>query len=171
MAINLPSKLKKQLFELSQGLRKFGQIKLVEEENIHLTLKFLGDSEPEGVITALDGIKLRQFDVSLNGVGVFPSLNYVRVVWVGCDKGAQEVVTLHDKIESSLNHFEKDKKFHPHATIARVRLPKDKEGLRKFVEKHAKDEFGGFKVESFDLMSSKLGRKGPEYAVVKEFLL
>lgn len=170
LAINLPDDLKKQLFELSRGLKGFGKIKLVEEENIHLTLKFLGDSEPKPIIKALDGIEFQPFDISLKGLGVFPNTNYIKVVWVGCDKGFHETIQLHDAIEGSLN-FPKYKDFHPHATIARVKFPKFKNSLLQFIEDASAKEFGSFKVKSFELMKSELTRDGPKYDVVKKFLL
>lgn len=169
LAIGIPEGLRRSLFELGRGLRRFGQVKTVEEQNIHLTLKFLGDADPGKVIEALDGIEFGPFDVGLKGLGAFPSLNYIRVVWAGCERGAQEVVALQNRIEGSLEGFERDSRFHPHATIARVRFPKDKKGLRKFMEQHASDDFGGFTVSSFELMKSELGRGGPSYETLRSF--
>lgn len=173
LAINLPEEVKKRLFELGRPLPGFGDVKAVEEENIHLTLKFLGDAEPERVIAALEKVKFKPFDVALKGVGVFPSPDYIRVVWAGCEKGAKEIITLHKDIEEALKagglKFEKDNDFHPHATLARVRMPRDKKGLAEFLEKHKEDELGSFKLSSFELMESKLGRGGPTYGVVERF--
>ncbi len=173
IAISLPSEVKKRLFGLGRPLPGFGDVKAVEEENIHLTLKFLGDTEPEPVIKALEKVKFRPFEVSLKGVGAFPSPSYVRVVWAGCEKGAQEIITLHKDIEEALKagglKFEKDRDFHPHATLARVRMPKDRKGLLDFLDKHKAEELGSFKAGSFELMQSLLGRGGPTYAVVKRF--
>ena len=171
LAVNLPDQMKKRLSELAQGLKPLGKLKLVEEENIHLTLKFLGDAESGQVIEALKSVKHEPFGVSLKGVGVFPSLSYIRVVWAGCDRGAQDVVTLHEKVEKALPSFKKDRDFHPHATLARVKFPKDKRGLVGFVEENKDTEFGEFGVKSFDLMKSELTREGPRYDVVESFLL
>jgi 2'-5' RNA ligase len=170
LAINLPEGLRTPLFELGQGLRKFGDLKTVEGENIHLTLKFLGEAEPEKVVSSLNKIRFKPFEVSLKGMGVFPNEDYIRVVWVGCEKGAQEVIALHKEVELALPDFEKDRDFHPHATLARVRSPKDKEGLRKFIEENDR-EFGSFKAESFELMKSELSRGGPKYETVRSFRL
>ena len=170
LAINIPAELRRRLFEAGQGLRKFGQMKLVEEEKIHVTLKFLGDAEPDPVVKALESIKSAPFEVSLKGIGVFPNANYVRVIWAGCEKGGQEIITLHKQIESALP-FEKDRDFHPHATLARVSFPKDKEGLIKAIDENKKTEFGEFKAESFELMKSELSRGEPKYEIVKSFHL
>ena len=171
LAVNLPDQMKKRLYELGQGLKPFGKLKLVEEENIHLTLKFLGDAEPGPVIEALRSVKQGSFTISLKGIGVFPSLGYIRVVWTGCEKGTQDVVTLHDKVEATLPGFKRDKDFHPHATLARVKFPKDKKGLVGFVEENKGKELGEFEVHSFELMKSELGREGPKYEEVESFSL
>lgn len=168
LAINLPERLRKSLFGLGQGLRNMGELKLVEEENIHITLKFLGEADPGEVISSLDRVRFEPFEVSLKGVGAFPNQNYVRVVWAGCEKGSKEIVTLHSEIEKALPGFEKDREFHSHATLARVKFLKDKEGLRRFLADNNK-EFGSFKAESFDLMKSELSRGGPKYEIVKSF--
>jgi len=170
IAIGIPESIRKGLFELGSGLRKFGDMKTVEEENIHLSLKFLGEAEPEGVISSLNKVRFRPFEVSVKGMGAFPSDNYIRVVWVGCEKGSNEMAELHGLIEGALPQFEKDRDFHPHATLARVRLPKDKEGLRKFMKENSR-EFGSFRAESFELMKSELSSKGPKYDIVKSFPL
>ncbi len=170
LAINLPEGLRKPLFEVGRGLRKFGDLKTVEEENIHLTLKFLGEAEPEKIISSLSKVRYGPFEVSLKGMGVFPNENYIRVVWAGCEKGAQDVIALHKEVELALPDFEKDRDFHPHATLARVRLPKDKEGLRKFVKENG-GEFGSFRAESFELMKSELSGGGPKYEIVRSFPL
>lgn len=170
-AINLPDVLKKRLFAVGQEMKGFGQMKIVEEENIHLTLKFLGETEPGPVIKSLEPVKLKPFEVSLKGIGVFPSLNYIRVVWAGCEKGAEEVIMLHKELEKRLPQFERDRDFHPHATLARVSFPKDKQGLVSFLEKNKGTDFGDFTANSFELMKSELSRGGPKYEVVKSFRL
>ncbi len=173
LAINLPERLKKRLFKFAQNLKGFGRLKLVEENNIHLTLKFLGEAGPEPLIAALRAIQYKPFMLSLRGVGVFPNPDYIRVVWAGCEKGAQDVITLHNKIEEilKLNDFKKDKDFHPHATLARVKFPNDKRGLVDFIRENQGMEFGEFKVESFELMKSELSRAGPRYELIEGFLL
>jgi 2'-5' RNA ligase len=172
LAINLPDELKKQLFEMAQPLKDFGKLKLVEEGNIHLTLKFLGEvkeSEVSDLTEDLRSVKFESFPVTLRGVGVFPNKNYIRVVWVGCGKGSEEIITLHNGLETALRGFKKDRDFHPHATIARVKFPEDTHGLIKFIEENSSKEFGKSKAESFDLMKSELGSEGPKYGVVESF--
>jgi 2'-5' RNA ligase len=171
LAINLPAVLKKQLFELGRPLKAMGDVNPVEEANIHVTLKFLGDAEPASVIKSLESVRAKPFDISLKGVGVFPKPDYVRVVWAGCEKGAQEMVTLHQQVETALPQFEKEKEFHPHATLARVKFLSDKKAMADFLGKNKETAFGSFKAESFELMKSELRSSGPIYGLVKSFPL
>ncbi len=171
LAVNLPEDLKKRLFVVAQGLTPFGKLKLVEEENIHLTLKFLGEAEPEPVVKAMESVRTEPFRICIGSMGVFPSDSYIRVVWAGCDEGFDKLKGLHDEIEKALPQFKKDKDFHPHATLARVKFPKDKKGLIAFVNGQKSTVFGKFDADSFQLMESKLSRKGPEYSTVKSFPL
>jgi RNA 2',3'-cyclic 3'-phosphodiesterase len=171
LAISLPQSLRNSLSGLSKSLPKYGQMKLVKEENIHITLKFLGESEPEAVINALESVKFRPFEVFVNGIGAFPTASRARVIWAGCDKGSKEIIDLHKEIEKALPQFEKDKDFHPHATLSRVNYINDKQGLLEAIRAHNGKEFGSFEATSFELMKSELSRNGPEYGAVKSFSL
>jgi len=169
LAINIPSGIRKDLRNIAVGLNRFGKFKLVEADNIHITLKFLGEFQPEEIIKPLEGINFKKFDTSLKGVGAFPNLDNTRVIWVGCDNGWRDIVSLHNMIEERLDGINPEKNFHPHATLARVSFTKDKKGLRDFIGKNKGKEFGEYQVNSFELMSSELTRNGPKYEVVKSF--
>jgi len=178
LAINLPEDVKKRLEDVSRELPGSCKCKLVEEGNKHLTLKFLGevdDGKAEEVIKALGTVKLKPFECSVKGVGVFPNEKFVRVVWAGVDekKGGDEMKELYKAVDAALADFgfKDDKRFHAHATLARVRFVEDRQGLAEFLKRHADEEFGEFEVKSFELMQSTLGRGGPEYSVVKGFEL
>ncbi|MDL5501625.1 MAG: RNA 2',3'-cyclic phosphodiesterase, partial [Candidatus Methanoperedens sp.] len=96
-------------------------IKLVEPEQVHITLKFLGDikeNDVESILSALSQVNCRQFEAKIKGLGVFPKPAYVKVIWLGAE-GNFDI--LHDEVERvlSLFEFEKDHNFSPHATLAR----------------------------------------------------
>ncbi len=168
LAITLPGEIRKKIFEAGEVLKKYGRLKYVEEENIHITLKFLGDAEPGPIIESLKLIEFKPFEVSMKGLGAFPDLRNPRVFWAGCEKGFKEIITLHDKIENSLD-FSKDKDFHPHVTLARTKFLKDKKSLMEYFESAKSIEFGEFEVASFDFMKSELTREGPVYEIIKSF--
>jgi 2'-5' RNA ligase len=176
IAIRCPDELKKGLSEAQKKIAPFGDMKLVEPANLHMTLKFLGDvadAKVDAVIDALKPISEKQrFVMSLHGIGVFPNPAYVRVVWAGVDEGARETEHLSREIDDRLHTlgFPRDERFHPHFTLARVRAV-DKEKMNKFLATYAAGEFGSFTVSSVDLMESRLSPKGPAYSILKDFKL
>jgi 2'-5' RNA ligase len=169
LAINLPKEIKNQIVELGEMLKDYARLKCVEEKNLHITLKFLGESDTDTVISALEGVAFKPFVASLRGLGTFPNMDYIKVIWAGCEKGSDEIVTLHDRIESVLNEFKKDNNFHPHATIARVKSVRDKKGLVDSIQQSR--DFGELEVKSFELMKSELLIDGPQYEIIKSFNL
>lgn len=137
----------------------------------HLTLKFLGEVEEnkvEKIKELLKEIKLKSFNVDITNIGVFPNENYIKVIWVGLEDNIG-VINLQQKIESSLQSlFKKEKRFHPHITLARVRFIKDKEN---FVDKlnEIKVEPKTFQVTNFKLIKSTLTSEGPVYEEISCF--
>ena len=146
--------------------------KLKKVSTFHLTLKFLGkvaDDKAKEVKDKLKEIKFTPFSLSLDKIGVFPSENYMRVIWIGV-KPTEKVIELQKKIETSLKefNFKKDFKFHPHITLARVKAVNDKE---KFVKnlKDIKVEGEEIEVKDFRLVKSTLTPKGPVYEDIDVF--
>ena len=142
-------------------------IKLVEPQNIHLTLRFLGEIDVglvEGVKDVLNKVKFKPFEMELGGVGCFPNMNRPRVIWVGLLKGVEEVRRLHEDIERGLRGlgFRPDPKgFEPHITIARVKRL-NRELVNKLME--VRDlVFGKILVKAIKLKKSTLTPRGPIY--------
>jgi 2'-5' RNA ligase len=117
-------------------------VKWVKPASIHLTLKFLGYVD-EGKITRIsERLKdivsgVEPFDVILEGIGVFPKWDYVKVLWVGLGEGAARVKELALRTEEVMQHegFEKEKReYSPHLTLGRIRSAKNKKELRKQAE-------------------------------------
>lgn len=150
-------------------------VKLVETENIHVTMRFLGDINVgmvEKIFDAMKRIQFTPFDVHIKGLGVFPSLNYPRVVWAGITEGADQLRSIFDQLEPQLRGlgFAPDSKgFSPHLTIARVRSGRNKAQLAEFITKNKDCEFGIIKAECFRLKKSELSPKGPTYSTLKEY--
>jgi RNA 2',3'-cyclic 3'-phosphodiesterase len=149
-------------------------LKTVELQNIHITLRFLGEISPaivEKVFGAMQAVKFKPFDVQLCGLGVFPSLSYPRVVWAGITVGAETLKDIFTQLEPQIRAlgFEADKNgFSPHITIARVRSPKNKQQLAEYVTKKTHDDFGKIHLDCLKLKQSKLSPKGPTYLTLKE---
>lgn len=150
------------------------KMKLVERENIHLTLKFLGElplSIVNEVSKRLSDISFNQFEMEVVGVGVFPRLSRPRVIWVGVGKGSNEVIQLYRAIESSLRKIgfrPEREEFIPHITIARVKYGSS-EKLVQIIRKYENYVFGSIRVKEFKLKRSTLTPTGPIYSDIEVY--
>lgn len=178
IAVNLEEGLKKKIVPLEEELRKTGaDVKWVEVKNLHLTLKFLGEVD-EKKVTQIEQIvrpilaNFSSFEMLLSGFGVFPNLNYPRVVWVGIKEGSEKLKVLSEEIENSLVPLgfpKENRPFTAHLTLGRVRSAKNKQELIKKIEERKNQEIGSQKVEKIYLMQSTLQPTGPIYTPVKEW--
>ena len=102
-------------------------LKLVEPQNIHITIRFLGDitlNMAEKIHEEMQKIQFTPFTVNIHGLGVFPTPNFPRVLWAGITEGADQLKNVFSQLEPKLQGlgFTPDSKgFSPHLTIARVR--------------------------------------------------
>jgi len=150
-------------------------LKLVAPQNIHMTIRFLGDITPnavERVFEEMQKVQFAPFDVRISGLGVFPDLRYPRVVWAGIAEGAEKLRNVFSQLEPRLRGlgFTPDPKgFSPHLTIARVKSGRNKAQLAEFVTKNSSYDFGSVKAECLRLKKSDLTPKGPIYSTLKEF--
>ncbi|MBI2131063.1 RNA 2',3'-cyclic phosphodiesterase, partial [Candidatus Woesearchaeota archaeon] len=90
----------------------------------HLTLKFLGEVQPnvaDSVMQSLGAVKSRPFTLNLGRIGIFPDSSHMRVVWIGISP-EEPVLMLQKAVDESLSSlFKKEKNFKPHITLARVK--------------------------------------------------
>ncbi len=166
------------LIGLEEELKGTGaSIKLVEPENIHLTLKFLGEinesmvPEVEKVMkAATEGIS--SFTAALHGMGAFPNLDYIKVVWVGVeDNGEMKDMAKRLGEGMDLYGFKKEKGFMSHVTLARVKSARGKERLAELINKNRDVHFGEIDVKGIKLKKSELKREGPVYSTIREVKL
>ena len=165
----------RQLTKVQNMLLNTGaQLKTVKPQNVHLTIRFLGDISPAMVDAIHEEIKqlsFSPFTVELNGLGAFPKLNYPRVVWAGITKGANELKDVFGQLEPRLRGlgFKPDNKgFSPHLTIARVRTGRNKVELVKRIQELENYEFGEVKATCLRLKKSDLTPRGPIYSTLRE---
>ncbi len=168
--------VKKKLTDAQKlAVQTGADLKLVEPENIHITVRFLGDITLKMADKVFEEMKKTQFvpfAVHINGLGVFPNLNYARVLWAGIAEGAEQLKTVFAQLEPRLQGlgFQPDPKgFSPHLTIARVRSAANKAQLAEFVTKNVKYDFGIVKAQCLRLKRSELTPNGPIYSTLKEF--
>ena len=168
VSIDIPEEIKSDVIKIQENLPEFFG-KKTAKENLHLTLKFLGEineKKVEEVKKKLRKIKFDKFESKIDCVGVFDE-KFIRIIWLhmsDCDELQKEID------EKLKDLFDKEKRFMSHLTIARVKSIKDK---KKFLEELKKIEISKikFKVENFYLMKSKLTSEGPRYEILKEYVL
>lgn len=148
----------------------------------HVTLKFLGDVAEERVDEVRDaldaavaGAGVSPFTVRFGGYGVFPSLDYVSVVWLGVrdGEGEAELTRLHEAVEdrtTALGFDPEDHAFTPHVTLARMDDARSKDAVQAAVRERDPDA-GSLHVDEIRLTESTLTGSGPEYHTVEAFPL
>ncbi|MBI3333844.1 MAG: RNA 2',3'-cyclic phosphodiesterase [Candidatus Omnitrophica bacterium] len=172
IAVELPDALRQEVAAFQSELGSSGaDVKWVEAGNLHLTLKFLGETGEnqvgplkEGLISA--ALQLSPFTVSLEGIGAFPSTTNPRVVWVGVAQGKEELIRLAQTVEQScsrLGFAPEERPFSPHLTIGRLR---SRERLAPLIKKLQVAELRGgtsTRVDRLILFQSTLSPQGPTY--------
>jgi len=176
ISIEIPEELKSKIVELQENLKKTkARLKLVEKQNLHITLKFLGNVEKEKleeVKKELSKIKFKKFKISLEKIGVFPNPNFIRVIWIGVGNGREQLLSLYNIVENSLSKLNfKKEKFEPHLTIARNRSRIGINEILSFIKENSSIKIGEFDVNEFLLMKSKLTKEGPIYSEIARFIL
>ena len=145
--------------------------KPVEKEKMHITLQFfkdLNEEEIEEVKKGLENIDTDPFKLKIQGLGAFPSEDYIRVIWAGAEHpriyGIQEKASKHE-IESSNDH-----EFKPHITLLRVEniSRKEKKKLKKAFDEHRDEELGEIEIDKVKLFKSELTQEGTNYTQIAE---
>ncbi|MFX1559331.1 MAG: RNA 2',3'-cyclic phosphodiesterase [Promethearchaeota archaeon] len=145
------------------------KMKIVEDENIHFTLRFFGDTpmaKLEQIKSCLDEIEFNPFEIEVAGVGSFPNRRRPRVIWIGVAQNASKVLKLKEDIDSSLvgiGYQPEKRKYTPHATIARVRHVKDSRQIATNLEHLADEVIGQMTITKITMMKSTLTPSGPIY--------
>lgn len=179
IAIELPSIIAKSLEEIQNNLKDTAnKITWVKPDNIHLTMKFLGNIETDKAHAIEKILKniVSQISIgklSVKGVGAFPTINNPRVIWVGVedDKNLLNIYTQLEEGVASLGFKKEERPFKPHLTLGRIKFLKDKKGLKERLEKLADIKFASFIVDSLILFKSELTPEGSLYTKLKEVKL
>ena len=157
---------------MSSLLSLGGDLKPVERENIHLTLKFLGNVSPtklEEVKSALTRVTFPPFSLEIKGAGAFPNLNRMNVVWVGVGEGWSQVELIYEQTEKLLHQLgfsRETRPFSPHITVARVKSGRKRDEIGAFLGHLTDESFGTFNVEGVRLKQSVLSPSGPKYSTL-----
>jgi len=159
-----------ELFDGVPGLN------LTDLGQAHVTLQFLGDTPGHRVPEVTDALAaavaaadVDPFEAEFGGLGVFPSLDYISVVWLGVREGGDQLTRLHEVIEPrlvDLGFDPEDHEFTPHATLARMEHASGKETVQETVRERDPDA-GTLTVEEVRLTESTLRADGPAYTTLE----
>jgi 2'-5' RNA ligase len=176
IAIELPASLRARVGDHIDRLRQAvpdARASWAREENLHLTLKFLGDtpvSKIEGLSLAVKraAAQAERFQANAGGCGAFPLRGQPRVLWIGFEDPTAGLTNLYRALEDKC--FEagfagEARPFHPHLTVARLRQP---HGARRLGELHTQMGFDPVALDVRDvcLIRSELRREGSRYTVI-----
>ena len=174
VAVFPPPEIRRALAGAARELPVVGDVRWIRPENVHLTLKFLGDI-PEDVsdriAEALDSLRPRHrpFEARLSGFGGFPSSRRARILWAGIGEGSEPLSALARDVETSLEPlgFEReDRAYLPHLTLGRAR------GRPMALEAaEITSPIPGFRVRSVELVESVLGGEGATYSTLATYPL
>lgn len=172
IAIDLPEEAKQELAELQKQLPE-AKKKIVEKQNLHLTLKFLGELSDFKISKCKEELKkisFEKFEAKLGKIGFF-SPSFIRVVFVSIEP-EEKIKEMHSIIDNALAKagMKKDERFESHATIARIKFVKDKQGFIKSLQELQVKPIN-FTVDSFSLKKSILSREGLVYEDILKFSL
>jgi 2'-5' RNA ligase len=176
VALQIPPAVRKNLAEFLATLRAISsQPRWVRTENLHVTLKFIGEVSTEklgDIRAALSAVHSDQaVALDFRGVGFFPNENRPRVFWAGIEASAN-LAGLAGDIDRALEKLgvpPEKRPFSPHLTLARFEPPGLPEKLRAGIQENAKREFGSVAAKEFHLIESKLKSGGAEYTTLETF--
>lgn len=180
LAIEIPRTILKKIEEVQDDLKSSrADVRWVNPEKIHLTLKFFGNIDESRIDPIVKSIErptqtISPFSLKVRGVGAFPHLKNPRVIWMGLVDGKEVLVSFQKQLEKELEKigFEPEERaFHPHLTLGRMKSSKGREELAGRMERHKEEEFGNFQVERVVLFKSDLKPTGPIYTPLREINL
>ncbi|MFC1645729.1 RNA 2',3'-cyclic phosphodiesterase [Candidatus Omnitrophota bacterium] len=182
IALEINEEIKEKIAQIQEKIKQTNSLKgkWVPKNNMHLTLKFLGDTQLEYIESIKDAIKEclvgeKPINCNLVNVGTFPNERFPRVVWAGIKGGDIEIINLAERLEKSLRKlgFKKEKRgFKAHLTICRAKQVLNHSQLKLALE----EINNSFKPQEFTInkiafFQSKLTPQGPIYTSLSDYLL
>lgn len=165
IALNLPEEVRERLAGVGGGVPG---ARWVPVENLHLTLRFLGEVDNQlaaDIDDMLHAIDARGFELTLAGVGAFTEGKRINALWAGVEAN-EALIRLQAKIDQAVvraGASPERRKFKPHVTLARGRIENGPK-LEQFLVRHSLLRIGPIPIEEFTLYSSHLQNSGPLYA-------
>ncbi|MDY6778609.1 MAG: RNA 2',3'-cyclic phosphodiesterase [Candidatus Nanohaloarchaea archaeon] len=166
---------REQLVEAQNVVTDYGSNSPTRPEQFHITLNFfgeLGERDVKLVREQMEGLTQEPFELQLRGLGVFPDLDYISVVWAGTGRGRSQVKKLASALHGQLeDRFIQDQDFHPHVTLMRLKGidHEEKERLQQLIQDNTDRVFGTIHVDSVLLKKSIREEGGARHVKVTEF--
>ncbi|MGM0371290.1 MAG: RNA 2',3'-cyclic phosphodiesterase [Halobacteriota archaeon] len=180
VSVDLPAAFAEPIAALQAAFEGASGLDFTDPEQAHVTLKFLGDTDPDRVEeitaaleTAVETADVAPFEATFEGLGVFPSMEYISVLWLGVGQGAEQFRTLQAPIEAGLIELGFEPETHdftPHVTLARMKHAGGKDLVQQLVSERA-PTIGTTTVEAVSLTESRLTSEGPVYETVERVAL
>lgn len=174
--ISLDVNNKKPLVELQNKIildnKNFSWLKPTSEENLHFTIVFLGQIENDKIIedikSKLNEVKFKPITFHYKGLGVFPSLKFPRIIWVGIDETNKDkmndiFINVKNKLIEIGIKLEDRCVYVPHLTIFRTNRIFE---IEKIVNKYKNETFGSDTIDKLSLKKSQLSSDGPKYSTI-----
>jgi len=174
ISVDAAESLRGKIGEMQHEISKLGLgVKLVEPENLHFTVNFMGEvneDEVKRVIKSLDFLRSEPaFKIEISGLHHFGPSHRPRTLWLGVNEGMNEMEGLMKAVNENVKAGEMN--FSPHLTIARVKSSKNVNVLKDFMMSHSNVKIGEMMVKYVKLKGSELASRGPLYKDVSVFEL
>jgi 2'-5' RNA ligase len=176
VALHISQEIRDAIENLVDELKSLDETwKWTRSENLHVTLKFLGEISSEklqGLKETLRGVPAElPFLLKFSSLGFFPSEQRPRVLWVGLDAppGLSKLANAIEESLATIGIPREKREFSPHLTLARSKEGRILPKLNEAVTKHKKNRFGEMTATSFHLIESKLKSAGAEYTTLESF--
>ena len=180
IAIELPPEVRNALGSLEAELKTSGaDVKWVKPENIHLTLKFLGERDEKKIketMRILDEVcaEKNSFSASVSSIGAFPNLDAPRVIWVGIGNGSAQIKEIACELEERISKLgipKEDREFSTHITLGRTHSGLKRKELTEKIKaieiNYSSRKDLKFEVNKITLLKSTLTPGGPIYEALK----
>jgi len=180
IAIEIEKRIKERILDFLNHLKKADAgVRWVDSENIHVTLKFLGNIDAimlPALIKYIDNVMscFSPFKIQIGNVGAFPTVKKPRILFVGVGDKENNLLKIFEQLEKGIEEYgikRETKNYVGHITIGRTKSQKN---LRKIMDTLQSDSdhfFGQEKVHHISLIQSELTPDGPIYATIKKFQL
>ena len=180
VSIDLPNELADEVATVQEMFADASGLNFTDPGQAHVTLKFLGETDeerlpelPDALDASVGDAGVEPFEATFGGLGVFPSLDYISVVWLGVESGGEEMTRLAEAIEertTAIGFDPEDHDFTPHVTLARMEHAGGKELVQEVVQEQD-PTVGSMAVPAVRLTKSELTADGPVYSTVEAFSL